>query len=215
MSTNSLKDTIATLWAAITVSDKAKDAKYVAAHPEEFGFSWGSGALGRGTGAQYVELRKDFPHIEPAEGLEGILLLTKSFGPAVISKGLRGTSWKVSCDRINRDSHEDNRSITNDELKVKIVNSVLLGVVTKGFATTKYVVGGQTFASATDAEKFAANQARIKDLEAATAFLAMASDNGIDAVVARNMAKVQYPLAFAPTQEEVADEDEKHEGDEN
>lgn len=201
MSTNSLKDTIAALWAAITVSDKAKDAKYVAAHPEEFGFTWGSGALGKGVGKDYVEYRKDFPHIEPVETLEGILLLTKSFGPMVVAKGMKGTSWKVSSDRINRDSHEDDRAITNDELKVKIVSSVLLGVAAKSGATTKYVVGGQTFASASDAEKFQQNQAKIKDLESATAFLAMASDNGIDPVVARQMAMKQYPLAFVKAEE--------------
>ena len=79
----------------------------------------------------------------------------------------------------------------------------------KGGGGTKYVVGGQTFNSASDAEKFQQNQARIKDLESATTFLAMASDNGIDPVVARNMAKVQYPLAFveaAPTEQEDVDD---------
>lgn len=180
----------------IVAGDKSKGAKYIAEHPAEFGFAWGEGAIGRGVGKDYVELKADCPHIENPPEL--LLTFIKTFGGALVSKGLGGTSVKVQCDRVNRDTVDKNLAVKTSELREKIVSSILLGVITRTFSApvTKYVVAGQVFTSQADADKFTANAEKIRQLEAAQAFLVMAAENGIDSTVARSMAKVQYPLAF-------------------
>ena len=190
----------------VVAGDKTKGAKYIAEHPEEYGFTWDTGALGRGTGVDYKELRADCPWINVKP--EQVTLFTLTFGSAFIADVLKGQSIKVRCDRVNRAAIEKDGKITTEQLREKLVTSILLQMITRsGFATTKYVVNGQVFASQQDADKFAANAERIKQLESAQAFLAMAADNGIDPVVTRNMAKQQWPLAFMKDeQDEGADE---------
>jgi hypothetical protein len=199
--------------------DKSKGAKYIAAHPEEYGFSWGSGAIAKGAGKDKVTLREDCPHIVIPETLEQLNLFVRTFGAVFVAKGLNGTSVKVQCDRVNRDTLEKNRKVTNDELREKIVSSILLGVIVRsgGVPQTKYVVNGQVFTSEEAAKTFSANAERITALEKAQAFLAMAAENGIDPTVARSMAKAQWPLAFEKVEEpiEEQDEDENDEGTEN
>jgi hypothetical protein len=186
----------------IVAGDKGKGPKYIAEHPEEFGFAWGEGAIGKGVGKDYVELKGDCPHIENPPEL--LLTFVKSFGAALVSKGLNGTSIKVQCDRVNRDTVDKNMAVKASELKEKIVSSILLGVITRTFSApvTKYVVAGQVFTNQADADKFTANAEKIRQLEAAGAFLAMAAENGIDMTVARSMAKAQYPLAFVENETE-------------
>lgn len=176
--------------------DKSKGAKYIAEHPEEFGFSWKTGKLGRGSGKDYVEYNYDFPYIEVSE--QNVLLFLASFGPALVSDALGGTSIKVSTDRVNRAAYDKDNKISEAKLKELLVSSVLLKVITRsGGTTTKFVdAKGNVYASKEAMEKAVANQAKIDALEAAQKFLSQASDNGVDPIVARNMAKEMWPLAF-------------------
>ena len=176
--------------------DKAKGAKYIAEHPEEFGFAWGSGKLGRGVGKDYVEYNYDFPFIEIAE--ENVYKFLASFGPALFSESLKGTSIKVKTDRVNRAEYDKNKQITVAALREKLVSAVLLQVITRSGGTTiKYTdAKGNVYASKDALDKAMANQAKIDALEAAQAFLAMAAENGIDSTLARTMAQTQWPLAF-------------------
>lgn len=177
--------------------DKSKGAKYIAEHPEEFGFSWKTGKLGRGSGKDYVEYNYDFPYIDIQE--KDVYLFLASFGPALFSDALGGTSIKVVTDRVNRAAYDKDNKISQDALKEKLVSSALLKVVVRsGGTTTKWAdAKGNTYASKEALDKAVANQAKIDALESAQAFMAQASDNGIDPVVARNMAKQMWPLAFA------------------
>lgn len=175
--------------------DKSKGAKYIAKHPEEYGFSWDTGKLGRGVGKDYVEYATDFPFVvfKP----ETVLLFVASFGAGLVSDALGGTSIKVSTDRVNRAEYDKNNTVTTETLKERIVSSVLLKVVTRGGTTVKFVdAKGNEYRSKADLDKAVANQARIDALEAAAAFMAKASDNGIDAAMARQFAMAQWPLAF-------------------
>lgn len=176
--------------------DKSKGAKYIAENPEEFGFSWKSGKLGRGSGKDYVEYNYDFPYIEVEP--KDVLLFVASFGPALVSDALGGTSIKVSTDRVNRAAYDKDNTISEAKLKELLVSSVLLKVVTRsGGTTVKWTdAKGNVYTSKEALEKAVANQAKIDAIEAAQAFMAMANDNGIDPVVAREMAKKQWPLAF-------------------
>jgi len=175
--------------------DKSKGAKYIAEHSEEYGFTWKTGKLGRGTGKDYVEYNMDFPYIDIAP--EQVLLFVASFGPGIVSDALGGTSIKVSTDRVNRAQYDKNNKVTLDELKVALVTSVLLKVVQRGGFVTKFVdAEGNVYASKADLDKAIANAAKMKAIEAAAAFLEMASDNNIPADVARGMAMAQWPLAF-------------------
>ena len=179
----------------IIAGDKSKGAKYIAEHPEEYGFTWEFGKLGRGTGKDYVEYATDFPHVFVKP--EQVPLFVASFGPGLVAQAINGTSIKVSCDRVNRESYDKNNRVGETELKEKLVSSVLLKVITRsGFATTKYVVDGQVFTSEAEAKKYTENTRRIKALEAAQAFLAMAAENGVDTALARQMAQTQWPEAF-------------------
>lgn len=180
----------------IIPGDKSKGAKYIAEHPAEFGFTWDTGKLGRGTGKDYVEYNADFPHVVVKP--EQVALFVASFGPALVSSAINGTSIKVSCDRVNRESYDKNNRIGLAELREKLVSSVLLKVITRsGFTTTKWKdAEGNTYASEADLNKALVNNRKIKALEAAGAFLAMASENGIDPAVARSMAAAQWPEAF-------------------
>lgn len=194
----SLRQALATL----TPGDKSKGAKYIAEHPEEFGFEWKSGKLGRGSGKDYVEYNTNFPYIEISP--ENVLLFLASFGPALISDGLGGTSIKVSTDRVNRAAYDKDNTVTEAALREKLVSSVLLKVVTRsGGTTTKWADSkGNVYPSKEALDKAIANQAKIEALEAAQAFLAMAAENGIDPTLAREMAKKQWPTAFGETPKE-------------
>jgi hypothetical protein len=180
--------------------DKAKGAKYIAEHPEEFGFSWKTGKLGRGVGKDYVEYNVDFPFPNIEE--KDVYLFLASFGPALFSGALGGSSIKVTSDRVNRTEY-DNNVVSMETLKIRNVESVLLKVASRGGGTvTKYVdAKGVEYRSKADLDKAVANQAKIDALTAAAAFMAQASDNNIDPTVAREMAKVMWPLAFASQSE--------------
>src|SRR4051812_10978605 len=115
-------DWLKTKLSEITVGDRKKGAKYVAENPEEFGFSWGSGEIGKGTGESYRSLRKDCPHI--VVSAYNLPLFLATWGPKLVSDRLKGQSIKVACDRVNRDTLEKARSTTNDQLKERIVLSV-------------------------------------------------------------------------------------------
>jgi len=188
---------IQTAWETIKAvgGDKSKGAKYIADHPWDYGFSWKLGKLGRGTGKDYVEYNMDFPYIDISP--EQVLLFVASFGPSIVSDALGGTSIKVSTDRVNRAQYDKNNKVTLDELKVALVTSVLLKVVSRGGFVTKFVdAEGNAYTSKADLDKALANNAKMKAIEAASAFMAMASENNIPADVARNMAMAQWPLAF-------------------
>lgn len=176
--------------------DKTKGAKYIAEHPEEYGFEWKTGKLGRGSGKDYVEYNIDFPY--PEVSPENVLLFLASFGPELVSAGMGGTSIKVSSDRVNRAAYDNDRMVSMDALKEKQVSSVLLKVVTRsGGTTTKWADSkGNVYPSKEALDKAIANQVKIDALEAAQAFLAMAAENNIDPTMAREMAKKQWPTAF-------------------
>lgn len=184
-----------------TGGDKSKGAKYIAEHPDEFGYTWETGKLGRGTGKDYVEYNMDFPWINVKP--EQVLLFVASFGPAIVSDALGGTSIKVSTDRVNRAQYDKNNKVTLDELKQALVTSVLLKVVTRsGGTVTKFVdAKGNVYASKDAMDKASANQAKIDAIEAAQKFMAMAAENNIDAAMAREMAKAQWPLAFEKSEQ--------------
>lgn len=176
--------------------DKTLGTRYIVEHPEEFGYTWNYGKLGRGVGKNYVEYAKDFPWIDVKP--EQVLLFFASFGPGLISDSLGGTSIKVSTDRVNRNEYDKNNAVTDLELKTALVDSVLLKIITRGGGTvTKFVdAKGNEYRSKADLEKAQANAAKIEALESAQAFLAMAADNNIDPVMAREFAKTNWPLAF-------------------
>ena len=133
--------------------DKSKGAKYIAEHPEEFGFTWKTGKLGRGSGKDYVEYNYDFPYIEVDE--KNVLLFLASFGPAILSDAIGGTSIKVSTDRVNRAAYDKDNKISQESLKEKLVSSVLLKVVTRtGGTVMKFVdAQGNVYASKEALEK--------------------------------------------------------------
>ena len=188
---------IQTAWETIKAvgGDKSKGAKWIADHPWDYGFSWKMGKLGRGTGKDYVEYNMEFPYIDIAP--DQLLLFVASFGPAIVSDALGGTSIKVSTDRVNRAQYDKNNKVTLDELKIALVTSVLLKVVTRGGFVTKFVdAKGNVYTSKDAMDKASANQAKIDAIEAAQKFMAMAAENNIDASMAREMAKAQWPLAF-------------------
>lgn len=187
---------------ATLAGDKSKGAKYIAEHPEEFGFAWGSGKLGRGVGKDYVEYNYDFPYIDTDK--MDVYKFLASFGPALFSDSLGGTSIKVKTDRVNRAEYDKNKQITVEAMREKLVSSVLLQVITRtGGTTIKYTdAKGNVYPTKEALEKAVANQAKIDALTAAQAFLAMAAENGINSAVAREMAAKQWPLAFEKTEGE-------------
>jgi hypothetical protein len=123
----------------IQAGDKSKGAKYIAEHPEEYGFIWESGAVeGRLTkNGDLVELRKDAPKVNVRA--DQIELFMATFGPEQLAKAFNGVSPTVTCQRIARDTLIANRSTTNEQLKEKIVLSLLLNVIVRGPATVKEV----------------------------------------------------------------------------
>lgn len=90
-------------------------------NPEKYGFKWATSASHSGTGASKKLLREDAPVMEHLDAD----LLTQTFGPAYLLASANGTSARVRDQRVNRDTLEKNLTISNDELKVKIVNAAL------------------------------------------------------------------------------------------
>jgi hypothetical protein len=186
-----------------------KTVAKIVERPELYGFSWGKGAIGKGTGAAYVELRSDAPHIHVTpESLK----LFAAMWPNVLVKSVNGTSVKVSCDRVNRDTIDKDVTVSADTLKAKIVSNVLLGVITRTFGPPpKVFVGadGKEYPSLEAAKAAAApSDNRTAQLEKAGAFLAMCAENGVDGETARNMAKMQFPLAYEPAPQELVEDNE-------
>lgn len=178
----------------IVPGDLTKGAAYIASHLAEYGATWEfapvSGRLTKG--GDLVLLRKDCPRI--VVNPDQVPLFLATFGTAIIAKAINGTSIDVSCERIGRDALVADRSVTNQTLQERMVTSILLGVIVRGPVSTKtvYVVDGVEFT-----DKNAADAARVKsDSDRAAAFLAMCSDNGVDAETARALAKLQFPNAF-------------------
>ena len=183
--------------AACIPGDRAKGAKYVAEHPEEFGFKWGSGAVGKGVGPAYRELRDNAPHIEiPPTKLP---LFMATWGPEKISDGLKGQSYKVACDRINRDTIEKAKATSNDVLKEMIVRSVLYGMVTRTVTERivekrTWVVNGTTY-NTQEAYDAAMANVSVEETEKAKAFVDMAVARGQSMESALDMARTFFPNA--------------------
>ena len=179
---------------AVAGGDTSKGAAYIAAHPAEFGFSVGFGQVsGRLTkGGDLLVLRKDAPRIVVTP--EQVPLFIATFGTALVSKAINGTSIDVSCERIARDTLIDDRSVSNATLLEKMVTSILLGVIVRGLFCFffVFVVVGVEFT-----DKHAADVAAVEsDKSKAAAFLAMCSDQGVDSETARSLARLQFPKAF-------------------
>ena len=183
----------------IVPGDVSKGAKYIAEHPEEFGIGWTFGPIsGRlSKGGDLLVLSKNAPRIvvEPDQ----VPLFLATFGTSIVAKALNGTSIDVSCERVVRDMLVKNRSAKNEELQEKLVLSVLLGVITRTVGTRTKFVGadGKEYDTLDAARKAVAVDTKESQVAKAAAFLEMCAENGVDSEVARNMAKVQFPLAFA------------------
>lgn len=195
----------------LTPGNPAKGARYIADHPEEFGFSWGNGEIGKGTKKNYVSLRKDCPHIDVSP--YNVPLFLATFGPKLVSDRLKGQSIKVACDRVNRDTLDKARSTSNETLKEKIVATVLLGQTTRTVyerivTKTKWVVNGTEYG--TEAEyKVAMAKGEQDETDRATSFVALAVEKGMAIELAIEMAKQVFPTAnFGATPEEESEDEE-------
>jgi hypothetical protein len=189
----------------IVPGDKSLGAAHIAAHPEDFGFSWDAGAIGVGTGENYRELRADCPHINVEA--HQLPLFAATF-PAVLVDSVNGTSVKVKCDRVNRTRIQKDRKITTAALREQIVSSVLLSVITRsaGVPRTVYIVNGVEYVNETEAKAASQGDDKARQTSAAQAFLAMCADSGVDSAVARHLAEQQYPLAFVDSDADADDE---------
>jgi hypothetical protein len=179
--------------------DVSLGAAHIAKNPWDYGFQWSDGPIsGRlSKGGDLVLLRKECPRIEVRPDQVPMFLAT--FGTAIVAKAINGTSIDVTCERIARDMLVKDRSVTDAQLKERMVASALLGVITRTVGTkTKFVgVDGKEYDTLEAAQAAVAGNTKAEQVAKAQAFLAMCQENGVDAEVARNLAKVQFPEAFA------------------
>lgn len=173
------------------------DAADVARNPEKYGFRWNLRPLHRGTGAKKVLLREHVPHFEvPAELLDTFI---RNFPDAVRSSFT--TSLVVQGQEPARKMIEANHAISNDEIAVRLVRSVLFNIITRSRGTTKVYIG------ADDKEYRTAEEARASfaatapkgptPTEMAADLLATLVELGIPMTQAREKVREKYPEAFA------------------
>lgn len=93
----------------------------IVANPEAHGFRWTTWAACVGIGANKKLLRKDAPVMEHLDAEK----LTATFGPGYLLASANGTSGRVRDQRVCRDSLMANLTISNDELKFKVVAAAL------------------------------------------------------------------------------------------
>lgn len=182
-------------FAAIVPGDITKGAKYIADHPAEYGIVWGYEPVqGRVTkGGPLVVLSKTAPRlwVNP----EQVLLFVKTFGPEILSKSAKGTSLDVKSEGIDRETLLANRGTSVEQLKEKLVNSILFSISARGGVTLKFVDNeGTSWGTAEEAKASNVRLAKIADLAAKVAeveekaeFLGEVSDRGGDVEKARQL----------------------------
>lgn len=190
-------------------------AEYIVDNPWEFGFVWEFGPISKGIGPKKVVLRNAAPYIcVTAETLPDFLA---TFGAKLVAKALRGTSIKVQTDRVNRDLLKKDRTVKDRELMLRQVNSILLGVVTRtywgGGNVPQVMFAGKLYPSKAAADAAAIIADKVAAIDMARAFLVGAQERGLDAGMARDMARDMWPLAFEVGQPDVADDAPEPEDD--
>jgi hypothetical protein len=171
---------------------------YIVDNPWLYGFSWDFGPISRGIGVKKVVLREVCPYI--CVTADSLPLFLATFGPKMVAKALRGTSIKVQTDRVNRDLLKKDRTISDRDLMLRQVSSILLGVVTRtywgGGNVPQVMFAGKLYPSKSAADAAAKVAEKNTAIESARSFLVDAQEAGIPAEVARTMARKQWPLAF-------------------
>lgn len=196
----------------------AIDAQDVVTNPEKYGFKWKYGKLHRGTGSPKKLLREAAPYIELIAEELAILAFVRAFGPAKITSM---TSLHVKVQATTRPAIEANNAVSNDALKLRIVNHVLLGKVTRGVVThaTLYPMPDGTTTKdqsvARAAWKASATSHAPSDADKAREMIEMLVDAGVDPQTAIAKARAKYPSVAPIVVGEDAPDDEIEEDSEN
>lgn len=181
-------------------NQKGIDPSDVVKNPEKYGIRWTYHILSRGEKKDQV-LRNNAPLFSVVETKEGVEAFIAAFGHAMMAKGTR-VSFRVSQQALERPQIEKNPNITNDELKLRIVNHVLLGQITRGASERLPVFegpNGETYKSREEMQaawKTATAAPTVDEGQAARDYVEELVSLGVDVAKAIAKAQEKYPNAM-------------------